>query len=448
VAAKLDALAVVATGDDQQIEAERQRQQQLVAESGKQLAMLAERERQLPRTVRRDDDDEDDDDDVGHGRASLLAAAQWKSLVASRTTTRAGHAAATASLQVLSQFSDEAKGIGGDSGCGGGGGGGGGPGPLTRPPQHQQRRDQMLKRMEALRQEALSAQAYLHDTHQRLEVALEVVAQQQQQQHELGASPTSLLPRVGLLRPSTKHNRVSPVVVRDANARAKLRWRAHLDLDGCSSASSSSAINSSSSASAINSAINSDVNSDASDVGSSNLPHTDQEDAARMADVSASRDQALELHNSEANTLRNGDLDSTSSEIGDDGGADMTAVTSTLGHSLGRRAPRRVVRRIVPKSAATTGQQQRPSVLNDRRQVTSSPSAPCSDNPAAPAAEALEAARQRQKAADAKARAAKARKALSPEYMRKAAAAMFENAASVAQHNDTEVLSGGRSQAR
>jgi hypothetical protein len=63
VAAKLDALAVVATGDDQRIEAERQRQEQLVAESAKQLAMLAERERQLPRTVRRDDDDEDDDHD-------------------------------------------------------------------------------------------------------------------------------------------------------------------------------------------------------------------------------------------------------------------------------------------------------------------------------------------------------------------------------------------------
>jgi hypothetical protein len=47
-----------------------------VAESAKQLAMLAERERQLPRTVRRDDDDEDDDhdddddddDDIDHER--------------------------------------------------------------------------------------------------------------------------------------------------------------------------------------------------------------------------------------------------------------------------------------------------------------------------------------------------------------------------------------------
>ena len=61
-------------------------------------------------------------------------------------------------------------------------------------------------------------------------------------------------------------------------------------------------------------------------------------------------------------------------------------------------------------------------------------------NAAAPAAEALgalEGARQRKKAADAKARAAKARKALSPEYMRKAAAAMLEKA-SVAQQNATQ----------
>ena len=72
------------------------------------------------------------------------------------------------------------------------------------------------------------------------------------------------------------------------------------------------------------------------------------------------------------------------------------------------------MRRIVPKSAATTGQQQRRSVLNDRRQ--------------------LEAARQRK---EAEARAAKARKALSPEFMRKAAAAMFEKA-SVAQQNATQ----------
>ena len=424
MAAQLDALAVVATGDDQRIEAERQRQQQLVSESAKQLAMLAERERQLPHTVRRDDDDEDDHDDdeddhdIGHDRASTLAAAQWKSLVASRTTTRAGHAAATASLQVLSQFSDEA------TGCGG-------PGPLTRPPQHQQHRDQTLKRVEALRQEALSAQAYLHDMHQRLEAALEVVVQQQQLLHELGASPTSLLPRVGLLRPSIKRNAVAPVVV----------WRAHSDLDGSSSASSSSASSSSainsasSSTSSSTSAINSGINSD---VGSSNEPHTDQEDAANMADVCAPRDQALELHSSEATTLRNLDSDSSSSEIGDDrADPSMTAVT-TVGHRLGRRASRRFVRRIVPKSAATT-QQQRRSVLNDRRQVTSSPSATGSYNAAAPAAEALgalEAARQRQKAADAKARAAKARKALSPEYMRKAAAAMFEKAS--VQQNATQ----------
>jgi hypothetical protein len=96
------------------------------------------------------------------------------------------------------------------------------------------------------------------------------------------------------------------------------------------------------------------------------------------------------------------------------------------------------VRRIVPKSAGTTGKQQRRSVLNDRRQATSSPSATGSDNAAAPAAfGSLEAARQRKKAADAKARAAKARKALSPEYMRKAAAAMYEKA-SVAQQNATQ----------
>jgi hypothetical protein len=49
----------------------------------------------------------------------------------------------------------------------------------------------------------------------------------------------------------------------------------------------------------------------------------------------------------------------------------------------------------------------------------------------------MKAARQRQKAADAKARAAKARRALSPEYMRKAAAAMFETA-SVEQQNATQ----------
>ncbi len=208
MAAKLDALAVVATGADQRIEAERQRQEQLVAESAKQLAMLAGRERQqrerhLPRTVRLDDDDDDDHDDhdIGHDRVSTLAAAQWKSLIASRTTARAGHAAAMASLQVLSQFSDEATGLGGDSGCGGGGGGEGGrSGPLTRPPQHQQHRDQMLKRMEALRQEALSAQAYFHEEHQRLKVALEVVVEQQQLLHELGTSPTSLMPRVGEVR--------------------------------------------------------------------------------------------------------------------------------------------------------------------------------------------------------------------------------------------------------
>jgi hypothetical protein len=234
VAAKLDALAVIATGDDNRIEAERQRQQQLVAESAKQLAMLAERERQrrerqLPRTVRRDDDDEDDDD-VGHDRASTLAAAQWKSLMASRTTARAGHAAATASLQVLSQLSGEATGLGGDSGCSGGGGReGGGLGPLTRPPQHQQHRDQMLKRMEALRQEALSAQASFHEEHRRLEVALTEVVEQQQL-HELGTSPTSLMPRVRLLRPRIKHNAVAPVVVRDANAGAKQRRRADSDI--------------------------------------------------------------------------------------------------------------------------------------------------------------------------------------------------------------------------
>ncbi len=417
MAAKLDALAVVATGDDQRIEAERQRQEQLVAESANQLAMLAERERQLPRTVRRDadddaddEDDDDDDDDVGHDRASTLAAAQWKSLVASRTTTTAGHAAATASLQVLSQFSDEATGSGG-------GGGGGGPGPLTQPPQHQQHRDQTLMRMEALRNEALSAQAYFHEEHRRLEVALKAVVEQQQL-HELGASPTSLMPRVGLLRPRIKRNTVAPVVVRDANAGAKQRRRAHSDLDDSSSTS------------AINSAINSDVNQ----------PHTDQENAARMTDVSAPRDQALELHSSEATTMRNFDSDASSPEIEDDrADPSMTAVTPMVGHRLGRRAPRRVVRRIVPKSAATT-QQQRRSVLNDRRQATSSPSATGSENAAAQAAEAfgsLEAARQRKKAADAKARAAKARKALSPEYMRKAAAAMFEKA-SVAQQNATQ----------
>jgi hypothetical protein len=417
VAAKLDALAVVATGDDNRIEAERQRQQQLVAESAKQLAMLAEKERQLPRTVRRDDDDEDDDDDddeddgVRHDRVSTLAAAQWKSLVASRTTARAGHAAATASLQVLSQFSGKATGLGGDSGCSGGGGReGGGLGPLTRPPQHQQHRDQMLKRVEALRQEALSAQASFHEEHRRLEVALKEVVEQQQL-HELGTSPTSLMPLVRLLRPRIKHNAVVPVVVRDANAGAKQRRPANSD-------------------------INSDVGS------SSNQPHTDQEDAAPMTDVSAPRDQALELHSSEATTMRNLASDSSSSTIGDDGGADpsMTAVTPTVGHRLGRRAPRRVVRRIVPKSAATTGQQQRRSVLNDRRRVTSSPSATGSDNAAALAAEALgalEAARQQTKAADAKARVAKARKALSPEYMRKAAAAMFEKAF-VAQQNATQ----------
>jgi hypothetical protein len=86
------------------------------------------------------------------------------------------------------------------------------------------------------------------------------------------------------------------------------------------------------------------------------------------------------------------------------------------------------------------GQQQRRSVPNDRQQVVSSPSATGSDNAAAPASEALDAlkaARQRQKAADAKARAAKARRALSPEYTRKAAAAMFETA-SVAQQNATQ----------
>ncbi len=370
-----------------------------MAESAKQLAMLAERERQqrgrqLLRTVRRDDDDEhddedddeDDDDDVGHDRVSTLAAAQWKSLMASRTTARAGHAAATASLQVLSQFSDEATGSGWGS-DGGGGGVGGRSGPLTRPPQHLQRRHQMLNRMEALRQETLSAQANLQEEHQRLRVALEVVVQQQQL-HELRASPTSLLPRVGLLRPSIKRNAVAPVVV----------WRAHSDLDRSSSAidsASSTSSTSSTSTSAINSAINSVVNSDV------DQPHTDQEDAARPS---------------------------------------LTAVTPMVGHRLARRAPRRVLRRIVPKSAATTGQQQRRSVLNYRRQATSSPSATGSGNAAAPAAEALgalEAARQQKKAADAKARAAKARKALSPEYMRKAAAAMFEKA-SVAQQNVTQ----------
>jgi hypothetical protein len=439
VAAKLDALAVVATGDDQRIEAERQRQELLLAESGKQLAMLAERERQLPRTVRHNDDD-DDDDDAGLDKASTPAAESWKSLFASRTTTRAGHAAAAASLQVLSEFSDKATGIGGDIGCGGGGGGGGGdgggggcggggggggPGPLTQPPQHQQHTDQMRKRMEALRQEALSAQNLLHDTQQRLDVALELVVQQQQLLHKLGASPTSLLPII-------KPNAVAPVVVRDANVNAKQRWRAHSDLDGSSSTSNSSAINTSASTSAINSDVGSNVGS------SHHQPHTDEEDAACMA-FSAPRDQALELHSSKATTQRSGDSDSSSLEIGADGGADpsMTALTSTVGHTLGRRAPRRVVRRIVPKSAATTGQQQQRSVLNDRRQVTFSPSATGSAAPAAEALEALEAARHRKKAADAKARAAKARKALSPEYMRKAAAAMFKKA-SVAQQNATQ----------
>jgi hypothetical protein len=400
----------------------------MLAESERQ-----QRERQLPRTVRRDGDDEDadedddeDDDDVRHDRVSTLAAAQWKSLMASRTTAREGHAAATASLQVLSQFSDEATGSGG-------GGEGGGLGPLTRPPQHQQHRDQMLKRMEALRQEALSAQAYYHEEHRRLEVALKAVVEQQQLLHELGASPTSL--RVGLLRPSIKRNAVAPVVV----------WRAHSDLDGSSSAiNSASSTSSTSSTSAINSAINCAINcAKNSDVGSSsNQPHTGQGDAAHMADVSAPRDQALELHSSEATALRNGESDSSSPEIGNDGGADPSlteAVTPTVGHGLGRRASRRFVRRIVPKSAATTGQQQRRSVLNDRRQATSSPSPTGSDNAAAApgAFGSLEAARQRKKAADAKARAAKARKALSPEYMRKAAAAMFEKA-SVAQQNATQ----------
>jgi hypothetical protein len=286
----------------------------------------------------------------------------------------------------------------------------------------------MLKRVEALRQEALSAQASFHEEHRRLEVALKAVVEQQQL-HELGTSPTSLMPRVGLLRPRIKHSAVAPVVVRDANAGAKQRRRADSDLDDSSSTSSST--------SAINSAINSDVGS------SSNQPHTGQGDAAHMAAVSAPRDQALEL---KATTLRNGDPDSSSSTIGDDGGADPSltdkAVTPTVGHGLGRRASRRFVRRIVPKSAATTGQQQRRSVLNDRRQATSSPSATGSDNAAAPAAfGSLEAARQRKKAADAKARAAKARKALSPEYMRKAAAAMFEKA-SVAQQNATQASRG------
>jgi hypothetical protein len=257
--------------------------------------------------------------------------------------------------------------------------------------------------------------------------------QKQQLLHELGASPTSFLPRVGLLRPRIKHNAVAPVV-----------WRAQSDLDGSSSASSSTinSASSSSNSSAINSsAINSD--------GSSNQPHTDQEDAARVEDVSAPRDQVLELHSGETTTLRNLDLDSSSPEIEDDradpdrADPSMTAVTPTVGQRLGRRASGRFVRRIVPKSAATTGQQQRRSVLNDRRHVTP-PSATGSDNTAAPAAEALgslEAARQRKKAADAKARAAKARKALSPEYMRKAAAAMFEKA-SVAQQNATQASRG------
>ena len=163
-----------------------------------------------------------------------------------------------------------------------------------------------------------------------------------------------------------------------------------------------------------------------------------------MEDVSAPRDQVLELHSGETTTLRNLDSDSSSPEIEDDrADPSMTAVTPTVGQRLGRRASGRFVRRIVPKSAATTGQQQRRSVLNDRRHVTP-PSATGSDNAAAPAAEALgslEAARQRKKAADAKARAAKARKALSPEYMRKAAAAMFEKA-SVAQQNATQASRG------
>jgi hypothetical protein len=332
-------------------------------------------------------------------------------------------------LQVLSQFSDEATGSGG--------GGGGGLGPLNRPPQHQQHRNQMLKRVEALRQEALSAQAYFHEEHQRLKVALKAVVEQQQLLHELGASPTSLMPRVGLLRPSIKRNAVAPVVVRDANAGAKQRRRARSDLDDSSSTSSST--------SDINSAISSDVNQ----------PHTDQEDAAHIADVSAPRDQVLELHSGETTTLRNLDLDSSSPEIEDDradpdrADPSMTAVTPTVGQRLGRRSSGRFVRRIVPKSAATT-QQQRRSVLNDRRHVTPSPSATGSDNAAAPAAfGSLEAARQRKKAADAKARAAKARKALSPEYMRKAAAAMFEKA-SVAQQNAAQrevMMSGGRNQA-
>jgi hypothetical protein len=155
-----------------------------------------------------------------------------------------------------------------------------------------------------------------------------------------------------------------------------------------------------------------------------------------MADLSAPRDQALEVHIREAATLRNGDSEISSPEIGDDQGAhpSTTAVTPKVGHRFARRAPRRVVRRIVPKSAATTGQQQRRSVLNDRRQATSSPSATGSDNAAA-------LARQQKKATDAKARTAKAREALSPEYMRKAAAAMFENA-SVTQQNAAAPAAG------
>jgi hypothetical protein len=188
-----------------------------------------------------------------------------------------------------------------------------------------QHRDQMLKRVEALRQEALSAQACFHEEHQRLKVALEAVVEQQQLLHELGASPTSLLPRVGLLRPSIKRNAVAPVVVRDANVGAKQRRRADSDLDDSTSTSSST--------SAINSAISSDVNQ----------PHTDQEDAARIArmtDVSAPRDQALELHSSEATTMRNLASDSSSSTIGDDGGADpsMTAVTPTLRRTAERHS--------------------------------------------------------------------------------------------------------------